>query len=201
MTARHDPGRLAATLLATIETAIVPATRAAVARGNKIFGAALLRKDDLSLVLAEANNEIENPLWHGEIHALKRFYERPARSRPEPRDLVFLSTHEPCPLCLSAIAWAGLDNFYYFFSHEESRDAFAIPHDLRILAEVFGLPPGGYRRQNAFWTGRAIRPLIAALPAAERAPLEARAAAIVGHYQALSDAYQAGKAGNTIPLR
>lgn len=201
MIARPDTARLVAALLDTIERAIVPLTRAGVARGNKIFGAALLRKADLALVLAETNNEIENPLWHGEIHAIKRFYERPAEGRPETRDLVFLSTHEPCSMCLSAIAWAGFDTFYYFFSHEDSRDAFAIPHDLRILEEVFGVPPGGYRRRNAFWTGRAIRPLIAALPESERAPLEARAAAIVGEYRALSAAYQAGKEGNAIPLR
>jgi tRNA(Arg) A34 adenosine deaminase TadA len=197
----QEPARLAATLLDTIETAIVPMTRAAVARGNKIFGAALLRKDDLSLVLAEANNEIENPLWHGEVHALKRFYERSPAGRPASRELIFLSTHEPCSLCLSAITWAGFDNFYYFFSHEDSRDAFAIPHDLRILQEVFGLPPGGYRRRNAFWTGQPIRPLIEALPAAERAPLERRAARVVKEYEALSRLYQAAKSGNAIPLK
>jgi tRNA(Arg) A34 adenosine deaminase TadA len=70
-------------LLATIERGILPLTEAGVARGNKIFGAAILRKSDLSLVLAETNNEMENPLWHGEVHALKRFYELPAARRPD----------------------------------------------------------------------------------------------------------------------
>src|SRR3546814_4792240 len=59
-------------------------------------------------------------------------------------------------MCMSAITWAGFDNFHYFFSHEDSRDAFAIPHDLKILKEVFGLEPGGYRRRNAFWQAHAI---------------------------------------------
>ena len=106
---------LLARLLSVIEEDVVPATRRGVARGNKIFGAALLRKSDLSLVLAETNNEIENPLWHGEMHCLKRFYEMPAETRPAPSELIFLSTHEPCSLCLSAITWAGFDNFFYFF--------------------------------------------------------------------------------------
>ena len=68
---------------------------------------------------------------------------------------IFLATHEPCSLCLSAITWTGFDNFYYLFSHEDSRDSFAIPHDLKILKEVFTLDPGGYRPRTP--SGRAIR--------------------------------------------
>src|SRR5690606_41476284 len=55
---------------------------AGVAHGNKLFGAAILLKSDLSVVIAETNNELENPLWHGEMHALKRFYELPKADRP-----------------------------------------------------------------------------------------------------------------------
>ncbi len=47
---------------------VLPKTEKGVAKGNKIFGAAIIKKDDLSLVVAETNNEIKNPLWHGEIH-------------------------------------------------------------------------------------------------------------------------------------
>ena len=188
---------LAARFLDVIEGDILPLTRQGVARGNKVFGAAILRKDDLSLVLAETNNETENPLWHGEVHCLKRFHELP--QPPDPRDLLFLSTHEPCTMCMSAIAWAGFDNFAYFFSHEDSRDAFAIPHDLRILQEVFGLPPGGYRHSNAFWTATAIRDLVAQDP--DRAALESQSARIRAAYDDLSAAYQSGKSANAIPLR
>ncbi|RUU01781.1 nucleoside deaminase, partial [Mesorhizobium sp. USDA-HM6] len=118
-------------LLDVIEHDIVPKTAEGVAHGNKLFGAAILRKDDRSLVLAETNNEIENPLWHGEVHCLKRFYEMPKAERGDTKDALFLATHEPCSLCLSAITWTGFDNFYYLFSHEDSRDSFAIPHDLK----------------------------------------------------------------------
>jgi len=193
-------GALIQRLFDVIEQDILPKSADGVARGNKLFGAAILRKSDLSVVIAETNNEMENPLWHGEVHALKRFYELPKADRPDTKDCIFLATHEPCPLCLSAITWTGFDNFYYLFSHEDSRDSFAIPHDLRILKEVFTLDPGGYRAENAYWKSFALRRLAAALPEAEREVLEDRAAAISARYDSLSEAYQADKAGNEIPL-
>jgi tRNA(Arg) A34 adenosine deaminase TadA len=193
-----SPATLAARLLAVIETDILPLTEKGVAAGNKVFGAAILRKSDLSLVLAETNNELENPLWHGEVHALKRFYEKD--SGLSTKDLIFLSTHEPCTMCMSAITWAGFDNFYSFFSHEDSRDAFAIPHDLKILNEVFGLPPGGYRRQNAFWSSFFIADLVESEEEPVRQALKAQTARIKERYRLLSDSYQSGKDANSIPL-
>lgn len=188
-------------LFDVIEHDIVPKTAEGVAKGNKLFGAAILRKSDLSVVIAETNNEIENPLWHGEVHALKRFYEMPADRRPDTKDCIFLATHEPCSLCLSAITWTGFDNFYFLFSHEDSRDSFAIPHDLKILKEVFTLDPGGYRAENAYWKSFALRRLARSIPQPDNARLDARADAIAAIYDALSATYQAGKDDNDIPLR
>jgi tRNA(Arg) A34 adenosine deaminase TadA len=173
-------------------------TKHGVETGNKVFGAALLRKSDLSLVLAETNNETENPLWHGEVHTLKRFYEM--TERPDSKDLIFLSTHEPCTMCMSAITWAGFDNFFYFFSHEDSRDSFAIPHDLKILKEVFGLEPGGYRRSNAFWKSFGVKDLAQTEDSDLRAEFYNRIQAINAAYSEMSETYQNSKTGNAIPL-
>ncbi len=189
-----DPGRL----LDVIERDVLPLTRAGVARGDKVFGAAVLRRADLSLVLAETNAETESPLWHGEVHALRRLWER--AEAPEPKGLLLLSTHEPCTMCASAIAWAGIPSVAFLFSHEDSRDRFAIPHDLRILKELFGLEAGGWRRRNAFFDAVAIRDLIWHEPEARQAALRAQVARLGEAYAALSATYQAGKAAHAIPL-
>ncbi len=149
-----DP-RLVGRLLEVIEQEIVPLTRDGVRRDNKVFGAAILRKADLATIVAGTNRETENPLWHGEIQTIRQYYEMvkvDESKRHPPADSIFLSTHEPCTLCASAIAWGGYDNFCYLFSHEDSRDAFRIGHDLKILEQVFGLGPGEYRRRNDYWT-------------------------------------------------
>lgn len=198
---------LTARLLDVIEHDVVPLTRAGVEHGNKIFGAAILRREDLSLVVAETNNETENPLWHGEIHAIKRFHELPRADRPEPGDCVFLATHEPCSLCLSGITWAGFDNFSYLFSHQDSADAFAIPHDLAVLTAVYAVPdpdrdapaPGRdlYNRTNAYFTSTDLAATVRDLP---DAGLSAQVDRLAREYAALSAAYQAGKDGNDLPL-
>lgn len=189
---------IAARLLEVMELDILPMTARGVAKGNKIFGAALLRKSDLSVVIAGTNAETNNPLLHGEISTLNQFYEMP--DRPPTGELIFLATHEPCPLCLSAITWAGFDNFYYFFSYEESRDAFGIPHDLQILKEVFGVDNGEYRAVNAFWSAYSIPELIAAAPQQERDALSQREQQVRARYAELSDQYQLAKADNSIPF-
>jgi len=185
-------------LLDVIENDILPLTEKGVALGNKIFGAAILKKSDFSIVIAETNNELENPLWHGEMHALKRFYELAEDSRPATDKLIFVSTHEPCSLCLSAITWAGFDNFYYFFSHQDSSDSFAIPHDLKILKEVFTLDPGGYNRQNHFWKSFSIIDM--AREGCHDAEVTIRIERIKARYDQLSEQYQKGKTTNKIPL-
>ena len=192
----HSNRVFAQRLLQAIENDILPLTHKGVARGNKIFGAALLDKKSLKTVIAETNNEIENPLWHGEMHTLKKFYEIPAHQRPASSELLFLSTHEPCSLCLSAITWCGFDNFYYFFSHQDSRDEYAIPHDLKIMKEVFGQEE--YQYENDFWKSCAISELIKL--ADNRQSLTAQAERIKERYKSLSACYQKQKSDNEIPF-
>lgn len=205
-----DTASFVSRLLDVIEQDIVPKTAQGVTQGNKLFGAAILRKSDLSVVIAETNNETENPLWHGEMHAIKRFYELPAEARPDPKDCIFVTTHEPCSLCLSGITWSGFDNFYFLFSHEDSRDSFAIPYDIQILQAIYAVPDPGaetvpadrplYNRHNAFFKSYAIQGLIAGLERTQKEELLARVDNLVGTYADLSAVYQRDKGNKGIPL-
>jgi tRNA(Arg) A34 adenosine deaminase TadA len=205
-----DTPALIARLLDVIEHDIVALTRSGVGDGNKLFGAAILRKSNLSLVVAETNNETENPIWHGEMHAIRRFYELPAENRPAPQDCLFLATHEPCSLCLSGITWSGFDNFYYLFGYEDTRDAFGIPHDIRILREVYAVPDPDrdyvpedrplYNRRNAFFTAHDLQQMIAGLDRSSKERLVERVDNISAVYNDLSAAYQQDKGKRGIPL-
>lgn len=147
-----DPLALLKALLNTIEEDIIPLTSKGVSSGNKLFGAAILSKTGLVPLTVSTNNETASPLLHGEINCIQQFFAQTSfpdpldrgkpssQQRPNPRDCVFLATHEPCSLCLSGITWSGFDNFFYLFTYEDSRDLFSIPYDIDILQEVFRVP-------------------------------------------------------------
>ncbi|KAI0200902.1 cytidine deoxycytidylate deaminase family protein [Astrocystis sublimbata] len=152
-----DPVTLLQSLLTTIEAEVIPLTTQGVSSGSKLFGAAILSKAGLVPFTVATNNEVASPLLHGEINCIQQFFAQTSfpdplggsssskvgdavSQRPNPRDCVFLATHEPCSLCLSGITWSGFDNFFYLFTYEDSRDLFAIPYDIEILQEVFRVP-------------------------------------------------------------
>ena len=82
-------------ILTVVEKDIVPLTQQGVKKGNKVFGAAVMKKDDLSLVMAGTNHESECPLWHGEVYTIKKLYVgRRGQSR---KSVSFLPRMNPVP--------------------------------------------------------------------------------------------------------
>ena len=150
---------------------LIPETKISVSKGNKIFGAFVLNKIDLGLVVTGVNNEIENPIYHGEISTIINFFKL---RNLNPKDYLFISSHEPCSLCLSAITWSGFDNFYYLFHYEETESNFNIPYDLKILKEVFKIDKGAYSKNNTFWQSYSIIEEIKKLQNAENDKLLAK---------------------------
>lgn len=191
-------------VLDIFENEIIPKTMEGVKEGNKLFGSAILRKKDLSTVVIATNTETENPLMHGEVTGIFDFYNIPKSERPAPQDTIFISTHEPCPLCLSSITWAGFDNFFYLFSYEDSRDKYGIPHDITMLDEIFRLPDGAYNEKNKYWSSWSIPYLVQQLSIEEKRSVVERIENIKVSYAHMSDIYQKAKSdgvGADVPLK
>lgn len=191
-------------VLSVLENEVVPKTMKGVSEGNKLFGAAILNKSDLSTVIATTNAETGNPLMHGEVTAIFEFYAVPKDQRPSSKETIFIATHEPCPLCLSSITWGGWDNFFYLFTYEDSRDAYGIPHDIVMLDEIFRCPDGTYSEKNKFWSSWSLRDLIASTGPEHQPGFDQRVKALKQTYAEMSDTYQKAKAAGTgadVPLK
>eukprot|EP01047_Picozoa_sp_COSAG01_P028747 COSAG01_NODE_1942_length_8842_cov_5.900492_8_plen_209_part_00 len=115
-------------MLSVIEDEIIPKTRAGVAEGNKVFGAAVLGPQ-MQTVVADTNHEMQSPLYHGEVYVIQRWAEQtPTCDRTTSAATAnFLSTHEPCCMCISSLVWAGFKRVFYFFPYE-STTAQGIPY-------------------------------------------------------------------------
>ena len=174
---------------------LLPLTKISINNGNKIFGAFILKKSDLSIICLGTNQETKNPLFHGEISALLNLYEN---KNGNSKDYYFISSHQPCSLCLSAITWSGFDNFYYFFPYEDTKENFNIPHDLKILEEVFKIKNGNYQKSNQYWQSFSIIEEIKKLDLEKE--LSEKINKIKKEYQKMSKIYQESKIKNNIPL-
>lgn len=84
--------------------------RAAIemARGNPYypFGAVMTQPETGEVVARGVNNSHESPILHGEI-ACMNDYVRLSGNRGW-GSLVLYTTGEPCPMCMSALVWAGI---------------------------------------------------------------------------------------------
>ena len=184
-------------LLNLILNEIIPETYLNVKKGNKLFGAAIIKKTDLSTICIGVNNEIVNPLFHGEISTINNFFT--LNYKIDPKECIFITTHEPCSLCLSAITWAGFNNFYYFFPYEDTKNKFSIPHDLKILKQVFKISEGKYNYNNEYWHSYSILKEISK-SLKYRDILTDKIQKIFIEYDKLSLIYQKSKNENNIPL-
>ncbi|KAK0641405.1 hypothetical protein B0T16DRAFT_419781 [Cercophora newfieldiana] len=171
MAAQHSPSALLTAIINSLQDKIIPKTKTLVATGGSPFGASILSQSTLKTVTATVNAYRDSPLLHGETNCIREFFELPPEHRPDASACIFFSTHEPCSLCLSGIAWTGFPILIFLFPYEYTRDAGAIPEDIEILKEVFRVRSPGdteemlaarplYNRKNKFFEARSVAELL-----------------------------------------
>ncbi len=193
--------KLINSVINVFENNIIPLTKKNVNLGNKIFGAAILKRSDYSLIVADTNKEILNPLWHGEISTINKFFKMKKNKRPSSSECIFISSHEPCSLCLSAITWCGFKKFYYLFSYDDTKKKYKIPHDLKILKEVFNIKNGKYNKKNFYWKAHDLQKIIMDLNEKDKKKYITKINEIKFLYSKLSYNYQSRKKNIQIPLK
>lgn len=182
-------------MLQVIEEEIIPKTEQGVKIGNKVFGAAVL-DSELKLVHADTNEETTCPIFHGEVKLIFEWSKIiPAAERgPAAQSSIFLSTHEPCCMCISSILWTGFQKVFFFFPYAITSSQ-GIPHDINTMHELWGV--NTYRKRNKYVSTACIMDLIDLVEdEAAKSELKATQHRLMEAYDKLSNKYHTEKAEN-----
>jgi tRNA(adenine34) deaminase len=93
----------------------------AEARGNPAFpfGAVILRAADRHVMATGVNKSAANPTFHGEIVAINDYVAR--HGNRGWGEAILYTSGEPCPMCMSAMVWAGMGGVVWGTSIEQLR--------------------------------------------------------------------------------
>jgi guanine deaminase len=72
-------------------------------------------------IIAEGANRVvaeNDPTWHGEIEAIRKACK--AEKSFKLRDATLYTSAEPCPMCLGATYWAGIEKVFYAAQVEDA---------------------------------------------------------------------------------
>ena len=89
-----------------------------VRNGGGPFGAVIVKDGE---VIAEGGNRVTanlDPTAHAEVSAIRAACQRVGDFRL--KGCTIYTSCEPCPMCLSAIYWAGIDRIYYGNTKEDA---------------------------------------------------------------------------------
>jgi len=75
------------------------------------FGAVIVNRASGEIVAEGYNQSVLNPTFHGEMVAINHCAQ--SHQPSDWHELDLYTTAEPCPMCQSAIEWAGIATVYY----------------------------------------------------------------------------------------
>lgn len=103
--------------------------------GGGPFGAVIVKGDEVVATGCNCVTLINDPTAHAEVNAIRAACSKLKNFKLE--DCVIYSSCEPCPMCLSAIYWAGISKIYYA---NNKHDAAAIDFDDNFIYEEIAKP-------------------------------------------------------------
>ncbi len=138
-------------LLDVIEFHVLPRTAAGVAAGNKSSGRPSCASPSILVI---AGTTTRRRIRSGTARCTRSSSSTSSRASRRPRNWVLLH-HEPCTMCMSAIAWAVSTTST---TCSATRTPGQLRHPARSAHPVRGVRAGagGYRHRNAFWSAYAI---------------------------------------------
>ncbi|MBQ2796297.1 MAG: nucleoside deaminase [Tidjanibacter sp.] len=111
-------------------------SKESVANGGGPFGAVIVRDDQVIATGSNSVTLLNDPTAHAEVSAIRAACQ--AVGDFNLKGCVIYSSCEPCPMCLSAIYWAGIERIYYANNRE---DAAAIGFDDAFIYDQIPLAP------------------------------------------------------------
>lgn len=108
-----------------------------VANGGGPFGALIVRDGEMIATGVNRVTSENDPTAHAEVKAIRSACA--ALRSFSLAGCVLYASCEPCPMCLSAIYWAGIESVYYGNTHA---DAARIGFDDSFIYEQLRLPKG-----------------------------------------------------------
>lgn len=106
-----------------------------VRNGGGPFGAVVVRNGEIVATGANRVTANNDPTAHAEVSAIREACRKLGTFRLS--DCVIYTSCEPCPMCLSAIYWSGINTIYY---GNTAADAADIDFSDRSIYEEIGRP-------------------------------------------------------------
>lgn len=106
-----------------------------VARGGGPFGAVIVKDGEVIAVACNSVTIDNDPTAHAEVNAIRAACKKVGSFKLD--GCYVYSSCEPCPMCLSALYWAGVSRIYYGNTKE---DADAIDFSDKFIYEELDKP-------------------------------------------------------------
>ena len=104
-------------ILQNLMCVAIEEARTSLREGNSGFGAVIAKDDKIIVQTHDTDNTDNDPTAHAEIKAIKA---ASAQLGKNLKGCLLVSTHEPCPMCSTAIFWSGIEEIGFGYSIKEA---------------------------------------------------------------------------------